>query len=533
VLGIVSLTLGVTVAARADTASVITIEGPSQETAIAGFSTGIDALLTIGGSPAPAGITVYDTRSAPDRTTTQFTTTTNTAGSFVFHSPYPAVGTYTDAISYPGDTASGISPAATADVVVTVRAPRLLMNLYVGGAKYADEYTRLDGTIDNIELPSVSVSGQVVHVTRAQNNSTATASWTLISNANGNFSLTDVPATPGTYTYTATVNGTAAFPTLTQQVTETLSASPGGIILNVPSNVTLGKAVSLTGGLGFESGDVADGTPITVTRTVAGSAATAVFTTDTYDYGTFSITDTPSAPGMYTYTASYDGPAVTAPATAHAEVDVRHATAASITPSATGIAYDRTVKLVIRVGTTEAPQTVSLLAQTIGSHATRTVKTATVASGGTMTVSVPLTSTTLFTAKVAGDTLDTAASATTTVRVAARIGAAISGRYTTTRIGSTIYSVYHHTATLKDVVTVTPNKHGQCVELQVYRYYSGAWHPYTTTGCTRLNSKSRASLALKLGTLGQFEVRASYVRSQADSSNVSTYGSWAYYKVVR
>lgn len=86
---------------------------------------------------------------------------------------------------------------------------------------------------------------------------------------------------------------------------------------------------------------------------------------------------------------------------------------------------------------------------------------------------------------------------------------------------------------MKDLVEVTPNKHGECVQLQVQEYVKGAWHPYVKTGCTALSSSSKATLALKLAALGRFRVGSVFIRSAKDSANVSTDGPWQYYDVTK
>ena len=70
---------------------------------------------------------------------------------------------------------------------------------------YADQATAFYGEVTNDLAPGTPVSGQVINVTRTQASSTATAAWTLTSDANGDFSLADVPATPGRYPYTFTI----------------------------------------------------------------------------------------------------------------------------------------------------------------------------------------------------------------------------------------------------------------------------------------------------------------------------------------
>jgi hypothetical protein len=109
----------------------------------------------------------------------------------------------------------------------------------------------------------------------------------------------------------------------------------------------------------------------------------------------------------------------------------------------------------------------------------------------------------------------------------------LSGYYTSTHYGSTLYRVYHHTAKPTINVTVTPNKSDQCLRYQAQRYYSGAWHTLTTSGCYHLTPKSTGSGQLTLtNAVGQkFRMRAEYVHSSWDTTNISTWGGWQYFTV--
>jgi hypothetical protein len=113
-----------------------------------------------------------------------------------------------------------------------------------------------------------------------------------------------------------------------------------------------------------------------------------------------------------------------------------------------------------------------------------------------------------------------------TIKVGVKITAAQSGYYKSTKVSGTEYRVYHHTATLKDAVTVAPDHGGECVKLQVQDYSHGTWRADKTT-------TSHGALRLKLGATGRFRVRADFVRSAKDIANVNTDGSWLYYEVTK
>jgi hypothetical protein len=112
----------------------------------------------------------------------------------------------------------------------------------------------------------------------------------------------------------------------------------------------------------------------------------------------------------------------------------------------------------------------------------------------------------------------------------------VSGYYASTKAGSTTYRLYHRSGRVTAAIAVAPGKPGECVKLEVQEYYRGAWHAKGTTGCTTLNSSSRASayLAAKNASLGyHYRVRADYVRSSKDTSNLSADSGWQYFIVEK
>jgi hypothetical protein len=67
-------------------------------------------------------------------------------------------------------------------------------------------------------------------------------------------------------------------------------------------------------------------------------------------------------------------------------------------------------------------------------------------------------------------------------------------------------------------------------------YYRGAWHPSAITGCGILSSSSQVTryLAVKSANLGyHYRVRADYVRSSKDISNLNTDSGWHYFIVEK
>jgi hypothetical protein len=143
------------------------------------------------------------------------------------------------------------------------------------------------------------------------------------------------------------------------------------------------------------------------------------------------------------------------------------------------------------------------------------------------------TASTVGTMVFAGDARYQPTTVSLTVGVKVDVSAGLRGYYRTTTVSGTSYRVYHRAAILKDVVTVTPAKRGECVELQSQEYSKGAWHPVTTTKCGTLNKSSQVIDALKLTALGRFRVWAYFVPAKTDTANLSTTGSWQYYEVTK
>ena len=138
-----------------------------------------------------------------------------------------------------------------------------------------------------------------------------------------------------------------------------------------------------------------------------------------------------------------------------------------------------------------------------------------------------------LTAVYAGNALYEPRTVTLSIKVGVKVAAALTGYYKSAEVSGIDYRVYHHTATLKDAVTVTPGKRGECAQLQVQEYSKGAWRPGITTKCGTLNKSSKVIIAVKPTALGRFRIRANFVRAKTDTANVSTAGSWLYYEVTK
>jgi hypothetical protein len=333
------------------------------------------------------------------------------------------------------------------------------------------------------------------------------------------------------YAYGATGNGSTwnyVLQTFSEPETTRATLTLGGT-----SSADLGKSVTITGALQLGTGTPPANTPVTVTRTRAGTA-TEKYTVKTGAKGAFSVTDKPTALGAYTYTARYAGDSTTQAATATRTVQItRLPTALTLTTNATNYAYKARVTITAHLGTTDTGRTVLIYAQASGSSARKEIKSGRVNSKGDLTAYYSPASSTTFSVSFGGDPKYAPRTVTRNVYVGAGVSMSISGYYTSERIGNTLYRVFHHTGTLKAPVTVSPNKHGECVQMEIQQYYN-TWYANATTGCGTLNSVSKItwSFTLTQAAGGQFRIRADYIRSGKDKTNLNADSSWYYFTVV-
>jgi len=197
--------------------------------------------------------------------------------------------------------------------------------------------------------------------------------------------------------------------------------------------------------------------------------------------------------------------------------------------------YEPTVHVTAHLGTTDTNRTVSIYAQPSGSKSKTLLKTGKVDSSGNLTVSYKAAHSTTFSAVFSGDSRYRPASVTRVIYVRANVSETLSGYYASTRIGGITYRLFHRRALMHVHVTVRPNKSGQCVKLELQEHYHGAWHGVTTR-CGTLNSSSKISAAVRLthANLGyHYRIRADYIRSSKDTTNLNNDSAWRYFIVKR
>ncbi|MEU0209470.1 Ig-like domain-containing protein [Streptomyces canus] len=382
----------------------------------------------------------------------------------------------------------------------------------------------VDGTLtSSVALPA----GQVAHITR-----NGTALPDVTTKADGSFTFSDTPPSEGTYTYAASYAGDDTHETASATSLVQVSKLATSVTLAAPATATRAQKLSVSGTL--SGSPFATGGVVKVTKTdLAHPSGIALADAKVTANGSFTFTDTPQIGGANTYKVAYGGDISHKPGSSTATVQVSRASASvTITTDHSTYNYGQSAKITAHLGTTYNSRTVAIYAKPFGGTSVL-VKSGTVDSHGNLTASYKLSRNTTFSAVFAGDYRYAPKTAARTVHSHVRISEKLSGYYTSTHYGSTLYRVYHHTAKEQLDATVTPNKAGQCIKFRVQRYYSNAWHTQTTTPCAALSSASagRHKMALTRSVNSRFRIAAEYVHSSRDNTNLSTWGAWQYFTV--
>lgn len=316
------------------------------------------------------------------------------------------------------------------------------------------------------------------------------------------------------------------------QILDNPTLAHSTLTLTGPATAYIGRKLTLTGTLAFNSAAPPAGTPITITRSVRGSTATAQFNVKTAADGSFTLTNTPPALGTYTYAAAYAGNATTTASTASHAVTVTRARASlTLRTSHTTYTYKPVVHVTAHLGPTYRNRAVSIYARRFGTGARHLLKAGKVSKAGNLSVSYPAAHSTVFSVAYSGDARDAPRTVTRDVRVRARVGESVSGYYGHKRIGGVTYWLYHSDSLLYARATVAPDKAGECVKFFVQEHYQGAWHDNVSTNCLRISRSSTASASFGLTQADRgyhYRIRAEYLPRHGDTSNVSNYSGWRY-----
>jgi hypothetical protein len=308
------------------------------------------------------------------------------------------------------------------------------------------------------------------------------------------------------------------------------------LTVNAPATATRATALTLTGSL-TSSAAFPAGTTVSVVRTDDESPSgktlgTATVATD----GSYSFTDTPPAGGKVTYTVTYAGDADHAGATATRSVTVaKTATTVTLNNNLKVYGYGSDVTFSAHLGTTYKNRTVEIWADPYGSDKPNTlVKKGAVDSAGNLTATVHLTRDTKVSAKFTGDTRYAAKTTTNTVYTKVAISTSLSGSYKTATAWNEKYYYFRQSKDPVHNTTMTMYP-GRKYQLQVQRYYDGAWHT-TVAEYFALDTYGKDSVVLD-GTppIGpRFRIRSSYVdTTSGDNVNATTYGAWKYFTFTR
>jgi hypothetical protein len=307
------------------------------------------------------------------------------------------------------------------------------------------------------------------------------------------------------------------------------------LTINAPTSSPLGKPLVITGTLTLVNGSLPTGTTVTVTRTVSGGGSKQ-FTAPVTD-GKFSVTDTPSSlVGEYTYTATYSGSSLNAPASADCEVQVtRAATSLTVTTGVLTFTDGQTISITAHLGTTYTNRTVSIYAQTFGSKTMTLLKTGTVNSNGALSTSYPAGYSTTFIAVFTGDPHYAPVTVKHPVVVRVLVTEKLSGYYGSTTIHGITYRLYHPSNSLDAAATVAPNHKGECLNFEYQEYFRGTWYDFHN-GCVALNSVSQVAVPLSLtgAATGQpYRIRGDFEHSSSDTTNINNDSSWQYFMVEK
>jgi hypothetical protein len=304
--------------------------------------------------------------------------------------------------------------------------------------------------------------------------------------------------------------------------------------LDAPVAVARGANVVISGRLTFAVAKPPARTRITITRTGAGTAKK-TFIEHTETTGDFAFTDHNLATGRYTYTAVFAGDAIVTPAQATATVTVKGVRPRlSISSPATNYRYGAVIRLTVTLGSTVKDRRVSLYASPYGERR-RLVATSDVNAHGKWYPVYRIGRKTTLTVVFAGDSHNAPNSAHITVGAYAQVADRLTGYFKTAKINGLTYDVYHGSGTLTLYSTVTPDKHGQCLQPESEQYKSGkTWYADTKYGCDTLDRTSHdtAPFVLNMAVGDRYRIRGDYFRNAKDLGNLNRQGQWLYFEVV-
>jgi hypothetical protein len=221
------------------------------------------------------------------------------------------------------------------------------------------------------------------------------------------------------------------------------------------------------------------------------------------------------------------------PAAARADGGVRPQV--SISAPVTDTPYGSRVKFTVTLDPASTNHRVTLYAAPYGGQQ-QAVATGAVNAQGKWYPTYLITRKTAFTV-VPGGRADTALnSARITVGAYARVANRITGYAKTTKISGVTYDVFRGNSTLTLYSTVTPGKHGECLEPETEQYDPATgWGADTKYGCDALDSASHdtAPFSLNLAVGDRYRIRGDYLHGAKDLANLNEQGPWVYFVVAK
>jgi hypothetical protein len=224
------------------------------------------------------------------------------------------------------------------------------------------------------------------------------------------------------------------------------------------------------------------------------------------------------------------------PVTAHAATTPKAKTKLTISAPVRDNLYGTRVKFTVTLGPTVKDRKVTLYASPYGARTRKLVATGNVNAQGKWYPSYSITRETLFTVVFGGDSHNAGNSSHIMLQAFARVAGRVGGSFKTTKIGGVPYQVFHGNGTLTLYSTVTPRKHGECLEPESQQYDSGTgWDADTKYGCDRLDAASHdaAPFTLDQAVGDRYRIRSDYIRAAADRANLNQQGPWVYFMVVK
>ncbi|GAA3124297.1 hypothetical protein GCM10010521_08980 [Streptomyces rameus] len=318
------------------------------------------------------------------------------------------------------------------------------------------------------------------------------------------------------------------------RVLDTPTKAATTVTVDAPASAARAKKLTVKGKVASKTA-VRAGTRLTVTRTDLDSPKGRTLPAATLRAdGTFSFTDTPPAGGKVRYTVAFAGDAEHAAGSGSDSVAVSRARPKlTIDNNRKVYTYGKDVTFTAHLGATYKNRTVEIWADPFGGDKPgKRVKAGKVNSHGDLSVTLDLRRDTKVTAKFAGDSRYTSASASATVGTQVSVSTSVSGHYRAKSVWGHTYYFFHKA---KDPLVTTkmtyyPNR-AQKFEFEVY--YQGRWYP-GDPAYFKLGSDGVSKVRIN-GDHGQdvgwrFRVRSSYIDgSSGDSVNSTTHGAWKYF----